>query len=337
MESSVTRGATLIRHVLVFARGADKNPEPLGVASVIAEIRGILAQTFPKHIRTQFDVPDALPNVWADPTQIQQALMNLYVNARDAMPEGGTLTTSVSTVTVDRTYARLQANARPGTYIRVEVSDTGLGIAQELLGQVFDPFFTTKPTGQGTGLGLSILASIVRDHDGFVNAYSEIGRGTTFSIYLPVHAQTESVNPDVSPPESPVTRRNAQAGTTILFVDDEVSIREIGRDVLESHGYRVVLAGNGQEAVERFTQERVDAVIMDWAMPVMNGGEAIQAIRRQNPDAFIIACSGLMDRGALDRMNLDRPIEFLRKPYTEEQLLDRLASTPLATAPRSGN
>ena len=317
LESGAKRGARLVKQVLTFGRGMAGEPILLQIRHQIKEFEKTAEQTFPKDIRLNIDVPKDLWSVSADPTQLDQVLMNLSVNARDAMPDGGTLTMRAKNVSVDATYAHMQPDARPGSYVQIEVADTGEGMPDGVRQRVFEPFFTTKEVGKGTGLGLSTTHTIVKNHGGFINVYSEVGRGSTFKVYLP--AVEGEVEERVD--SEPVLFEGH--GQTVLVADDDPVVREMVATVLEDSGYRVTAATNGAEAVARYANGGVDVALIDWEMPVMNGKQAVEAIRNIAPDARIIAASGISHVGQLN--NLDRPVPFLSKPFTAEDLLGKLA------------
>ena len=317
LETSAKRGANLVKQVLTFGRGMAGEPVVLQLRHAVKEFGKVVEQTFPKSIRLHVDLPKDLWAVSADPTQIDQVLMNLGINARDAMPDGGTLTITAKNVDVDATYAGMQHEATPGRYVRLEVADTGEGMASEIQDRIFDPFFTTKALSKGTGLGLSTVHTIARNHGGFVTVYSELGHGSTFKIYLPAADGIEAE--PVSKKASEVSGR----GQTVMVVDDEDVVREMVSSVLEDSGYRAVAAKNGAEAVACFARGGIDIVLVDWDMPVMNGPQTLQAILNIDSQARIVASSGISHTAEID--NLKIPVPFLPKPYTAEDLLSKLS------------
>ncbi len=320
IKKAAQRGASIVRQVLSFAKGKEGDRTEVQLKHVIREIEQIIEETFPKSIEIRSDIPKDLPPVMADATQIHQVLMNLCVNARDAMPEGGRLTLSAEPVHLDETYARLHIEARPIDYVVIKVEDTGTGVAPGLLEKIFEPFFTTKEVGKGTGLGLSVTRTIVKTHGGFISVYSEIGKGTSFKVFLP------TINPLGDKGEVVAEGLPMGGGETILVVDDEAAVREIARQILESCGYRVAAARDGAEAVGVYLEMRaeIQAVITDMAMPYMDGAATARALRRINPEVKIIATSGLVAEGQSKKM-IDVGIrEFLAKPYTAAALLETL-------------
>jgi PAS domain S-box-containing protein len=321
IEASAQRGADMVRQVLSFSRGLEGARIPVDAGRVADDLIRVARDTFPKNIILRTQVDDGLWLVPADPTQLHQVLMNLAVNARDAMPEGGTIRVSAENVTMDAQYAALSERARPGPWVRLSVADDGVGMSPELLARIFDPFFTTKEVGKGTGLGLSTVDAIVRSHGGFLNVYSEEGAGTTFRIYLPARPDGE----EEAPPPAPASRGLPRgSGQLILVVDDEASVRAITRQTLEAFGYRVVTATDGADAVATFGRygKGIGLVLTDISMPIMDGPALIRALLRMDPGVRIIAASG---QGANDGMAgaADSGIRyFLPKPYTAETLLE---------------
>jgi PAS domain S-box-containing protein len=320
-RASAERGAEMVRQLLSFAGGVEGPREPLHLKPVVREVQGLLTHTLPKSVRIRVDLPPELWLVAGDQTQLAQVLLNLCVNARDAMPEGGTLTVSAANVTVSEELARSNDGARPGPHVVLTVTDTGTGIAPEVLDKIFYPFFTTKEQGKGTGLGLSTVLGIVRSHGGFVNVYSEVGKGSRFSVYLPAlerHAATPV-------PEDRSDLPRGQ-GELILVIDDEEPILLTARATLETHGYRTLTASRGAEGIELYRKSgEVRAVILDMMMPGLDGPATMRKILEINPKARIIAASGLKATGRVAEAVAEGARAFLQKPYTDEQLLYALA------------
>jgi signal transduction histidine kinase/ActR/RegA family two-component response regulator len=323
MESSAQRGADLVRQVLSFARGIEGQRFVVNPNHLVRDIRKITKETFPVNIAFAFQSQPELWNVTGDPTQLHQVLMNLCVNARDAMPSGGKLTLTMENLELDELQASMHPESKPGPYVLLTVSDTGAGIPKAIQHKIFEPFFTTKETGKGTGLGLSTTASIVRSHGGFLHLYSEPGRGATFKIYLP--ANPTAVVPEVAAIEPPSLPRGN--GELVLMVDDEESIRTAIQKTLEIFGYRVLLAIHGAEAVALYAQHRHDIaiVITDMAMPVMDGPATIAALKMMNPAVKIIGSSGMASSGGAAKAVAAGVIHFVPKPYTAETMLKVLA------------
>lgn len=318
IRESAERGAELVKQVLTFARGLGGEKVSVQLRHIVKELIGVLVETLPKNIVLKFDVSTDLLPISADPTQMHQVLMNLCINARDAMPEGGTLQIKVENSDVDAQVANFYPGAVPGRYIKIDIDDTGVGMTRDVLERIFDPFFTTKDVGKGTGLGLSTTLMIIKSHGGFINAYSEPGKGSRFSVYLPA---VESAANRASKPAAPELPMGS--GELVLVVDDEMPIREAAKATLEKFGYRVLAATNGEEARKLFTDHHgeVAVILTDMAMPVMNGRELITAVRETDPEQPIIAMSGMLDRGQLEEISSFGVDTVLLKPFTAEKLL----------------
>ena len=319
LENSARRGAELVKQILSFARGVEGRRVTLQISHLLTEIQQIIQPTLPKSIQLETLLPPTLWTVSGDPTQLHQVFMNLCVNARDAMPDGGNLQVRAENLTIDEQYARRHLDARMGAYVMITVADTGMGIAPEILHRIFDPFFTTKEIGKGTGLGLSAVLGIVKSHGGFIDVETVIGRGSAFKIYLP----TSQAGVDLldSKPEVPVGDQEL-----ILVVDDEVVICETTRILLETYNYRVLVANNGMEAIALFSQyqNEIAAVLMDIMMPNMDGLSTIPLMRQYNPHLYAIAMSGLNSTEAVTRAQDMGFSEFLPKPFASEELLQLL-------------
>jgi PAS domain S-box-containing protein len=322
IRENAERGADLVKQVLTFARGMEGERIIVQVKHIIKDLVKVLKQTLPKSITVKDQLEPDLWIIQADPTQIHQVLMNLSINARDAMPLGGTLTIGAENVVLDENYARVHLDAQPGEYLMISVSDTGFGIPLEIQDRIFDPFFTTKEIGKGTGLGLATAITIVRSHGGFINVYSDPGRGTKFSVYIPTAKLEENTRKT-----SELSLFPRGAGELVLVVDDEENIREIARATLEKFGYRVITANDGTDAMAAFVQQssEISVILTDIAMPYMDGTALIRAVRKIAPNSKIIAMSGLMNSeqtAELQHLNVNA---FLSKPYTGETLLKILA------------
>jgi two-component system, cell cycle sensor histidine kinase and response regulator CckA len=320
IEDSTKRGADLIKQILAFARGVEGKRIPLQVKHVLLEVVQVVRQTFPKNI--ELDTNISTKHSWAvsaDATQLHQVFMNLCVNARDAMPNGGALSLSVKNKRIDAAYARMNLEACVGPYIAITVADTGTGIAEELLERIFDPFFTTKEPGKGTGLGLSTVLGIVKNHGGFIRVKSEVDQGTSFTVYLPAIEAIES--PDGE--QSKFLMGNQEL---ILIVDDEPFILQVVQTVLESHNYKTLMAKDGIEAIALYAEHKdeISAVLMDMMMPSMDGLTALQTLRKLNPQIRAIASSGLVANSQISEAANLGIKAFLSKPYTAQELLDTL-------------
>lgn len=322
LRENTERGANLIKQLLSFARGTEDDKLPIQPRHFIKEDIRILRETLPKSISIRFFIPDNLWTILADPTQIHQVLMNLSVNARDAMPQGGTLTLKAENVAIDANYVATHREARTGKFLLITIGDTGIGIAPENLDKIFEPFFTTKEIGKGTGLGLSTVAGIIKSHRGFVNVYSEPGKGTHFNVYFPAIETIETQAAEKVKVEPPIG-----SGESILVVDDEELIRSAARITLEQFNYRVLTAANGTEAlaVYQTRQDEIAVVITDMMMPVMDGAALIRALSEINPQLKIVGTSGLLEINETNQTQSPAVKAFLPKPYTAEKLLETLA------------
>ena len=321
IEGSARRGADMVRQVLSFARGVVGQNVEVQVAHLIEEIIKIVNETFMQHIRAQQDVAEDLWMVKGDPTQLHQVLLNLCVNARDAMPTGGTISISAKNVLLDEHYAGMNIEATAGPHVQVTVADTGTGMPPEVVERIFEPFYTTKEVGKGTGLGLSTTLSIVKNHGGFIRVQSEVRRGTQFSLYLPAQPAATAGAEITAHSVLPQGR-----GELVLVVDDEEAVREITRHTLETFGYQVVVAGNGVDAIAAYSvrKEEISAVVIDLMMPIMDGPTAIQVLRHMSPRLPIIAASGINTDHHVARATSAGASRFLPKPYTAETLLNVL-------------
>lgn len=312
------RGADLVKQVLTFARGLEGERISVQVKHVVKDLVSVLRETLPKSITIKYELA---PEPWlisADPTQIHQVLMNICLNARDAMPNGGTLKLSVQNVHIDENYARMNLDAVPGGYLLITIEDNGIGMSDETRKRIFDPFFTTKEIGSGTGLGLSTAMTIVTSHGGFINVYSELGNGSSFSIYLPaseLHKESASTGTNSQHPHG--------HGELILIVDDEPNILQITSATLEKFGYRTITASDGAEGVAVFADRRkeISVVLTDMSMPLMDGNAMIRSLKKISPSTKIVAMSGLLN-STRENLNVNA---FLTKPFTAEKLITVLA------------
>ncbi len=322
LRTNAERGGDMIRQVLSFARGVEGERVALQPKHLVKDIVKIMRETLPKSINVTFKLAEDLWIISADATQVHQVLMNLCVNARDAMPNGGLISIVVENVNVDENYARMHLEAKPGRFVMITVADSGTGMSPDLLNRIFEPFFTTKEMTKGTGLGLSTALTIVKSHGGFANVYSEEGKGSQFAIYFP--ALDTGADADRGLPETDLPVGHNEL---ILIVDDEDAIRQITRGTLETFGYRVLTASDGTEAVAVYAEHRneIAVVLTDMLMPFMDGPATIRALRKMNPEVTIIAASGLSTQTKAGVAQLDGVKAFLNKPYTAEKLLRALA------------
>jgi len=318
IESSAKRGADMVRQVLTFARGVEGRRQPVRVENLLREVEKIAGDTFPKSITVRSSYPSDLGMVRGDPTQLHQVLLNLCVNARDALPTGGEISLRARNLDVDEQYSGMIPDVDPGSYVRISVEDNGSGMAPEVTARLFEPFFTTKEPGAGTGLGLSTSLSIIKSHGGFIRVYTEEGKGTRFDVYFPAEA-ADARHGEPSPVEEPPRG----GGETVLLVDDEASIREITQQTLTAFGYRVVTASDGAEAASIYARRReeIDLVLTDMMMPLMDGLATIRVLLRINPELRIIAASGLSGNNTAAEAITAGVKQFIPKPYTAGTLL----------------
>jgi len=323
VEKAARRGADIIRQLLTFSRGLKGERFPLQAGLLVREMFTLMRETFPKNITVHSQLPAAIPLVLGDATQLHQVLLNLCVNARDAMPAGGVLTVSVEPVTLDAAAAAAIPDARPGRYVVLGVADTGTGIAPEILDKIYDPFFTTKPVGQGTGLGLATTQGIVRSHAGFIQVWIAPGQGTRFRVFLPVSIQPLLVD-STAAAELPAAPQGH--GAQVLVVDDEVQLRLMVRKILEDNGYRVLEAEDGAEALRLLQglHEPPQAVLTDLLMPRMDGPTLIRTLRPIPVPLKIIAMSGLpLSPETFQELGLTEQT-FISKPFDAPTLLNAL-------------
>lgn len=307
--------------MLTFARKTEVNLTAVSVNDIISDLSKMLQETFPKNIEIREALEKDIPFVVADSTQIHQVLLNLCVNARDAMKRGGVLT--IATKPVSR---EILSNKFPDvsaeTYIEIRITDTGIGMDAHTLQRIFDPFFTTKPIGAGTGLGLSVVYGIVHSHGGYIDVVSKPGEGTTFFVYLPAG---EFVS--FSAQEVPYQKDESLTGNeTILIVEDEDDLRNIVCDILQTHGYKVFSAGNGEEALELYTSKcsEIAAVLSDIGLPKMSGEYLFRRVRIINPNAKVIVASGFIEPSLKDQLFREGVNEFVSKPYKPQDVLRTL-------------
>jgi hypothetical protein len=329
METSASRGAQIVRQILTFSRGLHTQKMAIQTRHLLKEVAEMIQETFPRNIALEADFSRPLWLVEADTTQLHQVLMNLCINARDAMLQGGKLKLHAENIELAAVAAAEIAGARPGRYVLWSVIDTGAGIPPEDLPRLFQPFFTTKAPGKGTGLGLSTVASIVRQHDGFMHVASRVGEGTRFDIYFPALEAAE----ETAPPAALTFLRGH--GENVLVVDDEFAVRHICESLLSAYDYRVLTADGGQPALALFRQHlpEIELVVTDLLMPGVSGLDFIRAARQLKPQIKIIAISGFAGETGNDAPPPDVIADaFLSKPFTAGQLL-KLVHDVLAERP----
>ena len=321
IQASAKRAAEMVRHLLTFAKGAEGERTSVDAGYLVREMHDIIKSTFPKNIELRIELAPDLPKIIGDATQLHQILLNLCVNARDAMPLGGCLALEAKPVEVDGVYAASHPEAREGRYVRLSVSDTGKGIPLDTMDHIFEPFFTTKGA-QGTGLGLSTVLGLVKGHGGFIQVYSELGKGALFAVHFPVNLECDEtarifkIHPEFR-----------GRGERILLVDDEASIRGTASAVLTDLGFKPLTASDGVEGLLMATKHVADlsGVILDMDMPHLNGLALAQALRRLRSNLPIAAMSGRFSDGALAELRELGVAIQLNKPFTESQLAEALS------------
>jgi PAS domain S-box-containing protein len=334
VECCARRGADITRQLLTFARGTPGVRVPVPVRHLLREMETIIRETFPRDIRPRIEVATDLWPVQGDSTQLHQALMNLCLNSRDAMPEGGSLRMEASNIEVDSAFAAMSPGASVGPHVRLVVADTGSGISPENLDRIFDPFFTTKEVGKGTGLGLASVMGIVRGHDGFVRVASQVGEGTTFELYFPASirpvdaVRLETLQP---PPRG--------GGELVLVVDDEAAVRDVIHRTLRAHGYRVLLANQGAEALGIYSQHRdhVRLVLTDMMMPVMGGPAVVLALQHMAPGLPVLGMTGLPERAGVKGLDKLELAQLLIKPFSGDELIRAVQQAIHPAASRDGS
>jgi CheY-like chemotaxis protein len=338
MIRSATRASQVAQQLLTFSRRQVNQTRPLDVHAALVALVPVLERLLGAD-KTLVVLPNRSRRaVVADPTQIDQVLINLAANARDAMGTGGRLTFAVEELVLDEGYARAHGVSHlvPGPHVRLTVSDTGCGMDRPTLAKIFEPFFTTKPVGAGTGLGLSTVYGIVKQHDGFIWAYSELGLGTTMKIYLPA-ASLDAAGIADTRPEAPRERAPELEHATVLVVEDEPAVRDLVRRSLEAAGLVVVEARNGREALEMCASrtERPRLVLTDVIMPELNGRELSEALASSQPELPVLFMSGYTGDDVLARSLLPETAPFIQKPFAPEELVERVR-TLLSVLPRPG-
>jgi two-component system cell cycle sensor histidine kinase/response regulator CckA len=324
MRQQADRAAALTRQLLAFARRQILEPRNIDLNQTVTETLSLLEKVIGSDIEVKSTLAPDLALVSADPTQIEQILMNLCINARDAMPQGGSLQIETSNAVFDEEYCAFQPFARPGRYSMLSVTDTGTGMDAATLDRIFEPFFTTKELGKGTGLGLAMVYGIVRQHGGFVHVYSELGVGSTFRIYLPVSLEA------VKSPERAPDIRPVRGGTeTILVAEDHEGLREIARETLANLGYRVILTADGEEAVREFLDPRnhIDLLLLDVVLPKLGGPQAYARICETRPDVPAIFATGYSADIELLRQARQQGLPMLQKPYSPRDLARKVRET----------
>ena len=329
VRTAVERATNLTRQLLTFTRAEAIQPQDVDLNAAVIEAQTMLKRTIGEHINLIAVPSPQSPTVHADPGQLQQILLNLVINSRDAMPEGGTLVLEANTATLDGTEVNMQPPLPAGIYARLLVSDTGQGMSPETARQIFEPFYTTKPAGKGTGLGLATVYGIVTEAGGSINVYSELGIGTTFRIYLPLvtAAADTAASPVLPHPTSP-----RADGRTVLVVEDEPALARVITRILTNAGYHVVTAADGAEALNLHEEHGCDVLLTDVTMPEMSGPRLAELLHQRHPDLPVLYMSGYSN-GLLGTTHiLDEDIAFIEKPFTTSALLHKLASACVRTS-----
>ncbi|HEY6952238.1 MAG TPA: ATP-binding protein, partial [Bacteroidota bacterium] len=321
IHDAVQRGANLVRQILTFARKTEVHFGPTDINRAVRDVSRMMQETFPKTIAITLQLEDGIPLITADSTQIQQVLLNLCINARDAMPGGGLLSLGTE-MTSGHSVRSLFAEATASEYVHVRVRDTGIGMDEATRSHIFDPFFTTKDKGKGTGLGLSVVYGAVKNHDGFVRVESELSSGSTFHLFFPIPSKSlrtlDSVEGNVE---------EAEGGSeTILIVEDEEAIRSNIESLFLAKGYRVLTARDGGEAVEiyRMNKDEIQLVISDLGLPIVSGDQVLFLLKAMNPAAKVILASGYFEPDTKNALVNAGALDFVQKPYTPELILRKV-------------
>jgi two-component system cell cycle sensor histidine kinase/response regulator CckA len=326
IERIVHKGSELTEQFLTFGRKKLPNFASLDLNQKARDLANLLRRTIPKMIEIDLQLSDDLKAIHADGGQIEQVLMNLCINAKDAMPQGGRLVIRTENIELKREHPLMQLSAHPGEYVLLSVSDTGGGIPPENLKHIYEPFFTTKDQGKGTGLGLAVVYAIVKNHEGFIECSSQMGEGTTFRIRFP------ALPPQPEPPEpghgTAANQGSGESGSeTVLLVEDDADILKTMKEILQTYGYRVVTAENGEKAVELYSAKAIDLVVLDVSMPGMGGMRCLQELLSLDQDAKVIISTGYPSNGPIRHLTERQTGGFLAKPYPFSELLAMVRKT----------
>jgi PAS domain S-box-containing protein len=327
IKETVTRGSSLVRQLLAVARKSETQFERVEINGLLQGLQALLQETFPKTIDVFLRLEPTLPTLTADPNQIHQAMLNLCLNSRDAMPEGGELLLKTGTISGIELRRHFQ-EARQEQYVRISVTDTGLGIDKAIKNRVFEPFFTTKSQGHGSGLGLSVVYGIVTNHGGFIDVASESGRGTTFDIYLPVSSDVGTFLPTAEGNEERATESSTGNVATILFVEDELHQLNLMQKHLEAEGRRLLTAKDGADAVQTYIRHKqeIDLVVLDLGLPKLNGWEAYKMMKEADPNVKVIFATGFISPEIEARLDTGELSAVITKPYTPSEMLRKIAT-----------
>ncbi|MFA6240202.1 MAG: response regulator [Candidatus Hydrogenedentales bacterium] len=321
IRSAGERATALTRQLLAFSRKQVLQPEVLDLNQLLAGVKKLLGRLIGEDIELAFFPDDAIVRVKVDPGQMEQVIINLAVNARDAMPRGGRLTIETKRVELDESYTEQHIVLAIGAYVLLSVSDTGVGMSKETLQQVFEPFFTTKEVGKGTGLGLATVYGIVRQSGGQIQVYSEVGLGTTFKIYLPLAETAES--PRLHAHRTGVTATGTES---VLIVEDDASLRRMTQRILQEAGYTVLSVANGKEALQTLEQNpiAVNLMLTDVVMPGMSGRELAETVLAERPELKVMYMSGYTDDAIVHHGVVEDSMHFISKPFTAENLTRKI-------------
>jgi PAS domain S-box-containing protein len=322
IERSARRARELTERLLIFGRKIESKLRPLDLNREIEGVSRLLERTIPKMIRIELHFENPLPLINADQVQLEQIIMNLGVNARDAMPDGGRLVLKTQRIRLTEAFCRKNIGAVPGNYVMLSVEDTGCGIPQEILSHIFEPFFTTKEAGRGTGLGLAMVYGIVKSHSGYITCETEVGIGTSFKLYFPVLQIEDKLGPEEATEYGEIRKGNE----TILLVDDEEAIREIGESLLTRYGYKIIHAESGERALELYTQmkDSIDLVILDLNMPGMGGYKCLNELTRIHPKVKVLIASGYLADEKQVRIINSGAAAFIGKPFHIRELMQKI-------------
>jgi CheY-like chemotaxis protein len=313
VQKAGERAANLTRQLLAFGRKQILQPVSLDLNNIVSDMNKMLRRLIGEDISLTAKLANGLRTIKADPGQIEQVLVNLVVNARDAMPHGGSLTIETTNVDLDGEYARTHVGVSPGTYVMLAVSDTGTGMTEEVRAQIFEPFFTTKDKGKGTGLGLSTVYGIVQQSGGSIWVYTEPNQGTSFKVYLPQGEVATEIQERKAAEE-----KIARGSETVLLVEDEDVVRGLAAHILEDAGYRVIKARGGDEAIQLCAQETdaIDLLLTDVVMPEKSGKDVADRLTSMRPRLKVLFMSGYTDEAIVNHGVLDVGIQFIQKPFT---------------------
>jgi two-component system, cell cycle sensor histidine kinase and response regulator CckA len=325
VDDAVDRGASIVQQLLTLARRTESNFEAVKVNELLERLKELLGGIFPKTIDIVLHLDAALPRVHADANQINQVLLNICLNARDAMPEGGKLLLTTQTVPQDKVRDRFQ-EAKDNQYALICVSDTGSGITQTVKDRIFEPFFTTKQQSRGTGLGLSVVYGIVSNHHGFIEVASQPNHGTTFLIYLPLAQPGSTALEHAQPLDGNRFAASSVEGHTVLFVEDETQQLELMQRFLESEGYQVLAAADGAAAVENFLKHKdeISVVVLDLGLPILNGWDAFQKMKEVDPGLQPIVATGYVPNEIESALARGELSAIIIKPYRLDEVLEKI-------------